>query len=658
MKDGASFTGNRGENGGAICVTGGDVTISGGDMVNNAAQGTGNGVYLGDGVNITLDGSAATDGITDAFGLGGTSAIEVTGKLTHRVNVEFADPASQLGEDTAYVTSADNGGQDLKDHFRVTNPGYTFQPNADETNGALTLVKSSSVVAVVKHADGTYTNYTSVQDAVNNAVSGDTVLFATYTNEADPSLGTSEVVLNETLVIPEGKDVSFGSVNVVATADGQGNMDFSYEESAEVVVKRGDSLTEEMIRVEQGASLSLGGGSAIILDGGAVWENGAPSVTDDGTGTAGSAATGNTGLRAHAPVIVNRGTLSIAQGATIRNNDNNYITPGEGFGSENYGGGIRNEGAGELTMTGGAIEGCYSREGGAIMNVNKPGTEGYAESGPTVIISGGEIKNNASQMKGAAIQTIYGGATTTIEGGAIANNASLHDMGALSVEEGGRLTVSGGSVTAADGGNAVYVYNRYSEEDVAGAAEGEKPFIEGEGAAQLVISGAPAIGGSIHLDDPCDVAGKEGVTYAPVVDMKGYTGDGLTISVEQSRPWGKIAEGSLASAEVVGLPADIPAGEQGFVYEKDGSVFYGGYDVEIAADAAGGVTVTGSAAIPEGGKLTVTIGGTAYEMTVGADGAVTGNIPASELLYDADDLTDGKLDATVCVTANSTRRSA
>lgn len=172
------------------------------------------------------------------------------------------------------------------------------------------------------------------------------------------------------------------------------------------------------------------------------------------------------------------------EGAVVRNNDNNWAKPGDGFGSENYGGGIRNEGNGNFTMTGGAVRDCYSREGGAIMNVNKPGTEGYAEAGhPVVNIEGGELSGNVAQQKGAAIQSIYGGAETNVKSGAdIRGNWSLNDLGTLAVEEGASLAISGGTVAAGAGyllgGErvenkiAVYLYNRYAAEDVAAAGAG------------------------------------------------------------------------------------------------------------------------------------------------------------------------------------------
>lgn len=676
--NGGTFTGNTAKNGGAIAVEGNaTVTIEGGEIYNNSATGTGNGVYLGGSTHITLDGTSATEGIEDAFGIGASGQISVTGELSHRVNVEFADPETQVGAegaDKVYITSDSNGGQDLKDNFRVTNPGYTFDPNEGETSGELSLIESRSVVAVIKHADGTYTNCTSVQEAVNAAQEGETVLLATYTNKADSSLSATEVVLNETLVIPKDKDIVFGSVNVVASADGQGNMDYEYVESGKegftpVTVKRGGSLTEEMIRVEEGGSLTIGSDGAeedtIIFDGGAVWGTaGKPVVSDDGKGTPGSANTGNTGITAHAPVIVNQGTLVMQDGATIQNNDNNYAAPNEGFGSENYGGGIRNEVAGNFTMNGGSIEDCYSREGGAIINVNKPNQKGdgsYVEPengvGPTVTMNGGTISGNASQMKGSAIQTIYGGATTVINGGTITANTSLHDYGTLAVEEGGSLEIAGGTAnvegsnsgTAASGGaiadneNLIYIYNKYSEEDIAGAAEGT--FVEGNGAAQVHITSgegsSPELGGNIHLDDPCEVFDKDGVSggtdyYHPVVDISGYEGEKLTVTVDASRGYGVVVvsdsdadlSGDSAKAEVQIPEYTAPEGYDGtrFTYaeESEGkpALNFGGFDVKIEQTGEDGKVVISGTADPALDGVTVTIGGQEVVLTVDENGDI------------------------------------
>lgn len=627
-----------------IDVSGGKLTVGeGAVLVNNKVQGASGakgGAIYADGGEVVIDGGSLTD---NSANKGGAIAVEGDAVLTIK--------GGALEGNGVIGTGCSGGAIWVGGGAQVTIEDGDFQKNGTISgDGGAIYVEGGSLEIKGGTFEGNYAGFAGLYAQKGGAVAqgSGTVYLVEHNNEASGNTNGT-ITVNETIVVKG--DIAFGTIERHVAADGV-TVTYPNAGNADVTLVRGESFHEEMIRVEAGASLSLGGeNGGITLDGGAQWANGVgPNVTDDGKGGAGTAVTGNNGITAHAPIIVNRGELNIADGATLQNNDNNYAKPGEGFGSENYGGGIRNEGAGELTMTGGSIEGCYSREGGAIMNVNKPGIDGYAEGGaPTVTVTGGTIAGNASQMKGSAIQTIYGGATTNIAGGIIEDNKSLHDLGSLSVEEGGKLTVSDGAVSAADGKeNAIYIYNQYSDEDVAGAADGEAPYIEGAGAAQLVVSGAPTIAGDIHLDDPCEVAGKDTV-YAPVVDASGYTGgEKLTVSVEASRPWGEIAQGSLNEIEVSGVPAAGGEGEQGFLYEEDGSVWYGGYDVDIAVDTDGGLLVTGSASLPEGEKLTVTIADTAYEVEVGEDGAIYTKIPASDLLYDAADA-EGGLTATVAV---------
>ena len=209
-------------NGGAIAVNSGNLTVSGGTISNNEAGGVGNGVYVADGSTVTVAGNELQN-VTDAFGIAGKGQIKVEGSIESTVNVEFASPAEQYGE--VYVTSDDNSGQELKDHFLVTNPGYPFspvEPTGDATNGALELAESQAIVAVIEHTDGTYSHYTSIQAAIDDATDGETVLLATYKNE-DTGLSSDGVTLNDTLVIPSGKGISFGSVHVTLKNDTEGD---------------------------------------------------------------------------------------------------------------------------------------------------------------------------------------------------------------------------------------------------------------------------------------------------------------------------------------------------------------------------------------------------------------------------------------------------
>ncbi len=521
---------NASSKGGAVYVSADAeyVTVSGAAVQNNEAS-FGNGIYLEDGATVTVAGSVSGLGDGIAIGYDGSNAgnenrgtVDVTGTLDSKLTVEFENPASQLGGGVVYVKSSTGlDAATLKSNLLVRNPGYTFDPQ----DPGLLLIQADTIAAALKLSDGTWKDYADPQKAIDDigtSVDG-TVYFATYANDQNHELDTTEVLISKTLTIPAGANITFSSVQKHVPTS---NVPEFLTVGVTVTVKRADGNTDALVKVADGATLTLGN---ITLDGGAVWTGGI-SISDDGYGGAGTVVTGNTGITAHAPVIVNAGTLNITAGATVQNNDNNYAAPGAGFGSQNYGGGVRNEAGGVLTMDGGAIQNCYSREGGGIMNVCKPDENGsYAGTrAPSVTVSGGSIIGCMSQQKGAAIQTIYGGATTVVSGVAvITGNSSLNNLGVLSVEEGGTLTVSGGTVAATTGDkNALYLYNKYSAEDYASAVT--KPFIEGKAVGKLTVTGTPGITGKVHIDDSCIVVDTT-TSFEACADLTGYTGTQLTL---------------------------------------------------------------------------------------------------------------------------------
>lgn len=620
-------------NGGAIYVAdgAGTVAINGGDIANNNAGGCGNGVYLES--NITL--SENVDGIKDAFGIGSDSAqINVSGALSKgsRVTVEFTDGITEQvadsGLDHLFVTSDDNSAQQLKDSFRVFNNGFTFAPTGGD---GLTLIESTDIVAMCYDEDGTIKEFTDIQAALDyaaaNKVQNGKVYLVQYQND-QTGQSTTEIPLDKTLVVNGSNPIELDSIVRRTASEGT----YRYEEtSSPTVLKRSQGFTSEMVRVERDGELTIGN---VTLDGGAEWGDGGNiRISDDGKGGAGTVTTNNNGVSAHAPVVVNRGKLNLTEG-TIQNNDNNFGEPGVGFGSQNYGGGVRNEGAGQFTMTGGSITHCYAREGGGVLNVNKPGTAGYVEDGnPSVTISGGSITDNASQQKGAAVQTLYGGATTTVtddgkgSGPEITDNWSLHDLGTLAVEEGGSLTIGGGTVSTGNGvmvdgmevgnRNAVYMYDKYGKSDYDSAPNGSKPFIEGKAAPELTITGSPYIGGSVHIDDPCQAwdanSGKvfENGNYDPFVDLDGYKGGSLTLDVNPNRPSGKLAVGSADNIGALGVKYTDADGQHDFsgTTSQDGNSVVGSYTIVTDSDGGnkqlgtGGFELTVSQS--ESGKLTV-----------------------------------------------------
>ena len=630
LGNGVQLTGNNASNkGGAVYVAAnaGTVTVNGVTVQNNEAA-FGNGIYLEDGATVTVAGSVRNlgDGIAIGYdesktGTTNRGAVDVTtaSALDAKLTVEFENPAAQLGgNNILYVKSETLTAAQLKSNLLVRNPGYTFGQETD--SHGLSLTRADTIAAALQ-VDGAWKDYADPQEAINAAADGSTVYFATYTNEQNTDLNTTEVLISKTLLV-EGKALTFASVNKHVPTS---NVPEYVTSGVTVTLKRADGNTEALVKVSEGAALTLGD---ITLDGGAVWDGGSldiADISDDGYGGAGTVTTGNTGITAHAPVVVNAGTLTITDGATIENNDNNYASPGAGFGSQNYGGGVRNEAGGVLTMTGGTIKDCCSREGGGIMNVRKPDESGaYAGAqAPSVTVSGGEITGCMSQQKGAAIQTIYGGAQTTVTTGAnITGCASLNNLGVLSVEEGGTLTVSGGTVTATAGKNALYLYNKYSDEDYASAVT--KPFIEGNAVGVLAVTGSPAITGNVHVDDSCVVVDTK-KTYEAVVDL---TGCGTAVTLDFTggeKSFGTVAKWGSGEEPDISYDAPSPDGGSYAFYQKStNGLSRSGYALEFTQAMPNVLEVSGTCdtaftafEVDVGGKTTT------FELT---DGVVSGTI--------------------------------
>lgn len=666
LNDGTFSENKANQNGGAVYVTGGqELTIHKADIRNNSAGNCGDGVTIANQTVLNLDCGSGTENFTDTIGIMASGAgtgkdnpadlsyIQVTNTdaadIVGTKYVQFENVARQSTEIVDGIIDDPTSlnyirGQlgivesgNLLPHFNATNDGYDFFPRSYDNKHCLIVTESNAENVVWTDEQGVTHTFASIAIALetikNSGQKNPVLSFLAQNNDGTQK----EIILTETIRIPEGMNITFNSV----VKNGE-----SYDiSSIPVIIKRAVSLQAEMVTVKSGASLTL---DNVIFDGGAVWDGGSISLIDDGQGGAGTVVTNNNGVIAHAPVIVNNGTLILESGAIIQNNENNYAAPGDGFGSQNYGGGVRNQGAGSFTMNEGAsIQNCYSREGGAVMNVNKPGTEGSVENGnPTVTINGGTITGNVSQQKGAAIQTIYGGAATEIKGGTIENNWSLNDLGTLAIEEGGSLKVEGGILSAGSGTdlnnnnisnqNAIYVYNKYSDEDYENAAT--SPFIEGKSEAQITVTGAPAISGKIHLDGLCQVHGKDGLTFSPFLDARGYTGTNkLEIDLNEGEWYDKIAmadsEAILKDKITVTPAATVNNGglSQSFTVigatdDNGYALYHSGFEWKVNQTKPGELTVTGKvdSAIE---SLKITIGEQDYlisknDGTIEADGTV------------------------------------
>ena len=636
------------DRGGALYVAkGANVSLGEKVSIQNNAAAKGDGVYVEDGAKLTLSMQAA--GVTDGIMLGYTATdtenaqIELNGTKPEgrTIAVEFESPEAQSADGSKqYVTTTTAGlnESDLKDFMRVKNPGYTFDPQED---GTLHLTDPGEVLYAVKSGSdwSATTTYDDLQEAISAAqAAGSTdvtigVIKRTRTDASGSATDETDgiVELLSGAVVPRGMNVTLTSVTRNVGADGT-TVTYT-EQSTPNTLKRHNALTGAMITVEEGGSLTV---KNVILDGGATWEESpegtgwsdtSPVKIKDDSGKAGTVVTNNSGVTAHAPILVNEGELTLESGATLQNNDNNWAAPGVGFGSQNYGGGVRNEAGGKLTMKDGStIRNCYSREGGAIMNVNKPSDDGtYAggEAGndpfrggvyPTVAIEGGTIQGNVSQTKGAAVQNIYGNAQTVVSGGNIQNNFSLHDLGVLTVEEGASLTVSGGSVSAATNANALYLYNQYSADDYANAQQDAKPFIEGARVGSLTVSNTPSITGKLYLDPSCAAYTEDSPYYDTFVDVTGYTGSNKLVLGYNEASLDKLAKGTSNLGDKIEYTQKaVGSGnltDSYTVLYSDGESYYlaqGGFDLAFAQSELNKLTVTG---VVDGNctGVTVTVG--------------------------------------------------
>jgi hypothetical protein len=186
------------------------------------------------------------------------------------------------------------------------------------------------------------------------------------------------------------------------------------EAAGQKTIKRNNSpggVFGELIKVESGASLTVGGSGLLILDGGAVW-----SVAGNPT-AAGSS--NDTGISADGPLVkAAGGAFVLTSGGRLTNNQNNGTDGGAVY-----------AGTGTFTMTGGEIIANSSQWGGGVV----------IDSGAAFSISGGTIKHNLATNGGGGIST-YG--AVTISGSAvITENKSNGGFGG-----GGVLLMSGSTV--------------------------------------------------------------------------------------------------------------------------------------------------------------------------------------------------------------------
>jgi len=403
----------------------------------------------------------------------------------------------------------------------------------------LTAIPISAVGEVTMYVDATASDdsairtegavYKTLNMAVNNSVSGDTIIIR------------NSIELTQTVTIPSPKELTIKT-------DG----------ASEIV--RGGSHEGALIIVNAGAILTLDG---VIVDGGALWN-----------------ANVNSGKTAFGSLITVYGKLIVCSGAILRNNDviefsgglvsvrdGGHMIVDDGY---FYGGSAVNGGA-ILVMNGnsrvelkkGIIHDNQATGdmGGAMTIINTSGevvvedsvsiynnkvlggSGGQGHGGATYIqngtltIDGGDIYNNyaggVSGGYGGAIS--MNGGTINMISGSIRNNESEHWGGAIyfgASSNGSTFNMKDGSISdniAKTNGGAIYSYNPSSTYNtfaniLGGSITGNRTTTEGSNSnSDAIFSGGELrlnmeaeIEGAIHLHDNGTPTGVRVITLVNV----------------------------------------------------------------------------------------------------------------------------------------------
>jgi len=277
--------------------------------------------------------------------------------------------------------------------------------------------------------------YCKIQDAIDDAIGGDTVILAVgQYNEHD-------IIINKSLVIQGA-----GSGSTVVDAGNSGGVFYINASTVD--------MSGMMIR---NGNTSFGGGifkysgnltmtDCIVSNNAGIWGGGifiGGGVTDTGTLTmTGCTINGNTATWGGG-ILTDIETLTMT-GCTISNN------------TATWGGGIDN--GAQLTMTSCTVSGNTASWGGGISNFAFNGTAtvtmtGCTVSGNTASTDGGGIHNDASN--GTATVTMT---NCTVSGNTASNSGGgIHNYGALTLTN---CTISGNEAETRNGGG-IYTGGSY-----------------------------------------------------------------------------------------------------------------------------------------------------------------------------------------------------
>ncbi len=320
---------------------------------------------------------------------------------------------------------------------------YDLQMNSDETYTVILVTTTDEVASVTDASDSTkVTIYATLQKAIDNAGSGDTVTLLTNVLEDITIAADDNIILDlngYTLTGTGAIRYAAGETNIIAQvitlAAGTSTTD---GEHATLVIKDSSAAGTGTITGGYIAKDSTEGYGA------AIYAKKYANVTlESGT------ITGNNNLKRSGGAIYLSGATFTMTGGVI---SNNYAY---------YGGAVATSGNSTVTMTGGTIDGNTAQYTGGGLYIYGSGT--------TATISGGTISNNGIKTTGSGGGGgIYVGSSATVEisnvaitgnGPSSTGSGAAYYGGGIYVVASGTATFNSGTISGntAKNGGGVYV---------------------------------------------------------------------------------------------------------------------------------------------------------------------------------------------------------
>ncbi|MDD4509384.1 MAG: leucine-rich repeat protein [Oscillospiraceae bacterium] len=280
---------------------------------------------------------------------------------------------------------------------------------------------------------------------------------------------------------------------------------------AVTLLRHGTYTADSLVTVSAGADLTL---ANITLDGGAVWTGAVDATLGRGTV--------NSGVTAATSLVVVSGSLTLDNGATVQNNDN----------QTSNGGGLTGAAGSSIRITGGSVYNCVTKvePNGAAYTGNDGG--GISSSG-AVAIEAGKLSGNygthgggiycytSTNMTGGEIsgnKAAYGGGLNVgnvhLDGGEVKGNSALLNGGGIVL--GGNSRIAGCKITGnkAQTGGGIYTWYPMSLEITGGEISNNIAtygsgiqFIPSSDTSTpaIAISGGSILNNTIHIKDSTKV---------------------------------------------------------------------------------------------------------------------------------------------------------